>query len=135
LPTGGSALALTAGRWEPGELRGSRRVLRAPGGAIPPGDSPRTRFPSFARRCVARQLATALTAARRGKHGPLNEAARGADAQRACEELPGGDEPADRALADELLRELEQAAAAFAILERPPGVRARARGLVERGDR
>ena len=28
--------ALTAGRWEPGELRGSRRVLRAPGGETPP---------------------------------------------------------------------------------------------------
>jgi RNA polymerase sporulation-specific sigma factor len=75
-------------------------------------------FPSFARRCVARQLATALTAARRGKHRPLNEAARGADAQRACEQLPGGQEPADHALADELLRELEQAAAAFTTLER-----------------
>src|SRR5438270_9313098 len=25
----------------PGELRGSRRVLRAPGGETPPGDSPR----------------------------------------------------------------------------------------------
>ena len=39
-PTGGSACAPTAGRWEPDELRGSRPVLRAPGGAIPPGDSP-----------------------------------------------------------------------------------------------
>ena len=39
-PTGGSACAPTAGRWEPDESRGSRPVLRAPGGAIPPGDSP-----------------------------------------------------------------------------------------------
>src|SRR5262249_57338364 len=39
--TGASACALTAGRWEPGEPRGSRRVLRAPGGETPPGDSPR----------------------------------------------------------------------------------------------
>jgi len=39
--TGGSARAPTAGRWEPDELRGSPPVLRAPGGAIPPGDSPR----------------------------------------------------------------------------------------------
>ena len=38
--TGGWACAPTAGRWEPGELRGSRRVLRAPGGQTPPGDSP-----------------------------------------------------------------------------------------------
>jgi RNA-directed DNA polymerase len=37
---GGSARALTAGRWEPDELRGSRPVLRAPGGETPPGDSP-----------------------------------------------------------------------------------------------
>ncbi len=29
-----------AGRWEPGELRGSRRVLRAPEGETPSGDSP-----------------------------------------------------------------------------------------------
>ena len=39
--TGAGVCALTAGRWEPGELRGSRRVLRAPGGETPPGDSPR----------------------------------------------------------------------------------------------
>src|SRR5579864_4685480 len=31
---------LTVGLWEPGESRGSRRVLRAAGGAIPPADSP-----------------------------------------------------------------------------------------------
>ncbi len=32
--------ALGLGQWEPGELRGSRRVLREPGGEIPPGYSP-----------------------------------------------------------------------------------------------
>ena len=32
------------GQWEPGELRGSRRVLRGPGGAIPPGYSPHVAF-------------------------------------------------------------------------------------------
>ena len=37
--TGDSVRALTAGRWEPGERRRSRRVLREPGGATPPGDS------------------------------------------------------------------------------------------------
>ena len=31
------------GLWEPGEGRPSRRVLREPGGAIPPGHSPETR--------------------------------------------------------------------------------------------
>ena len=41
--TGGWACALTAGRWEPGELRGSRRVLRAPEGETPSGDSPPAR--------------------------------------------------------------------------------------------
>jgi RNA polymerase sporulation-specific sigma factor len=75
-------------------------------------------FLSFARRCVASQLATALTAARRAKHQPLNDAARGDDATRSLENLPGGQEPADRALAGELLRELEQAAASFTTLER-----------------
>jgi hypothetical protein len=39
-PTGGSARAPKAGRWEPDELRGSRPVLRAPGGAIPPATHP-----------------------------------------------------------------------------------------------
>ena len=39
--TGAGACAPTAGRWEPGELRGSRRVLRAPEGETPSGDSPR----------------------------------------------------------------------------------------------
>ena len=28
------------GQWEPGEPRGSRRVLRAAGGEVPPADSP-----------------------------------------------------------------------------------------------
>jgi group II intron reverse transcriptase/maturase len=41
-PTGGSARAPTAGRWEPDDGRLSRPVLRAPGGATPPGDSPRS---------------------------------------------------------------------------------------------
>ena len=36
--------ALTVGRWEPGELRGSRRVLRAPEGETPSGDSPHRRL-------------------------------------------------------------------------------------------
>ena len=36
---------LTAGRWEPDEPRGSRPVLREPGGAIPPGYSPRGAVP------------------------------------------------------------------------------------------
>ena len=38
--TGASASNLVAGRWEPCKPRGLSTVLRAPGGAIPPGDSP-----------------------------------------------------------------------------------------------
>src|SRR6516162_6443518 len=40
LRTGGLACGRTAGQWELDEPRGSRPVLRAPGGATPPGDSP-----------------------------------------------------------------------------------------------
>jgi RNA polymerase sporulation-specific sigma factor len=75
-------------------------------------------FPSFARRCIASQLATALTAATRVKHQPLNDAAHGDDATRSLENLPGGESPTDRALAGELLQELEQTAASFTTLER-----------------
>ena len=75
-------------------------------------------FRSFARRCVGRQLATALTAARRSKHRPLNEAARGEGAVRDSQNLPGGDDPVDRALAAELLGELERAASSLSALER-----------------
>lgn len=39
-PTGGSACGREAGQWEPDEPRGSRRVLREPGGEISPGHSP-----------------------------------------------------------------------------------------------
>jgi hypothetical protein len=38
--TGTSSRAPRVGLWEPGEGRPSRRVLREPGGAIPPGHSP-----------------------------------------------------------------------------------------------
>src|SRR5260370_10243932 len=38
--TGTSSRAPKVGLWEPGEGRPSRRVLREPGGAIPPGHSP-----------------------------------------------------------------------------------------------
>src|ERR1039458_4685357 len=41
LLTGGWVCDPTAGQWEPGERRRSRRVLREPGGEIPPGHSPR----------------------------------------------------------------------------------------------
>src|SRR5690606_40592804 len=38
--TGNLTPILKAGGWEPDEPRGSRPVLREPGGAIPPGYSP-----------------------------------------------------------------------------------------------
>jgi DNA-directed RNA polymerase specialized sigma24 family protein len=66
---------------------------------------------------VAHQPATALTGRRR-KHRPLNDAARGDDAVRAWENLPGGQDPADRALAGGLPSDLEQAARALTPLER-----------------
>jgi hypothetical protein len=50
-PIGDSARAPTAGRWEPGESRGSRRVLREPGGATPPGHAPGC-LASAARDCI-----------------------------------------------------------------------------------
>src|SRR5215211_1841165 len=40
-------------------------------------------FRTFAELCVARQLASAITAARRAKHQPLSEAARGEPAEQA----------------------------------------------------
>jgi len=65
--TGGSARAQTAGRWEPDDGRLSRPVLRAPGGATPPGDSPdHRRRQRRGDRFVARgacQLASALALA------------------------------------------------------------------------
>src|SRR5918996_1394646 len=45
-------------------------------------------FHTFAELCVSRQLATALTAARRAKHQPLSEAARGETAEQASARLP-----------------------------------------------
>jgi hypothetical protein len=54
-PTGGLVCAPTAGRWEPGERRRSRRVLREPGGETPPGHSPgRVGLPTGDARCIAK---------------------------------------------------------------------------------
>jgi RNA polymerase sporulation-specific sigma factor len=76
-------------------------------------------FRTFAAMCVARQLATALKAARRHKHLALSEASRGDDAQRAWERLPAdADGPAERARARERRDQLRAAATSLSALER-----------------
>ena len=52
-PTGPSSHAPQVGLWEPGEGRPSRRVLREPGGATPPGHSPGSREPPRGNQCDA----------------------------------------------------------------------------------
>ncbi|MGH3479460.1 MAG: group II intron reverse transcriptase/maturase [Nocardioidaceae bacterium] len=61
--TGGSARVLTAGQWEPDESRGSRPVLREPGGAIPPGHSPGRLVPLAGRGCAGQGPAGRLAGA------------------------------------------------------------------------
>jgi len=75
-------------------------------------------FATFASMCVARQLASAVTAARRDKHRPLNEATGGEAADRAWACLPAREDASDRALARERLAELRAAAQGFSALER-----------------
>jgi RNA polymerase sporulation-specific sigma factor len=76
-------------------------------------------FRTFAAMCVTRQLASALTAARRRKHLALSEACRGEDAERAWERMPDrADGPAQRALARERRDELAAAGASLSALER-----------------
>jgi len=77
-------------------------------------------FSTFAAVCVARQLASALKAARRHKHLALSEASRGDDdAARAWERLPASaDGPAERALARERRDELRAAGPSLSALER-----------------
>jgi len=76
-------------------------------------------FRTFAALCVTRQLASALTAARRHKHLALSEASHGDDAERAWELLPDrADGPAERVLARERRDELRAAGASLSALER-----------------
>ena len=56
-------------------------------------------FRTFAELCVARQLASALTAAKRAKHRPLSESARGRQAELALAAVPDREEPLDRLVA------------------------------------
>jgi RNA polymerase sigma factor (sigma-70 family) len=80
-------------------------------------------FRTFAALCVTRQLASALTAARRHKHLALSEASRGDDAERAWELLPDrADGPAERVLARERRDELRAAGASLSALSWAPGL-------------
>jgi RNA polymerase sporulation-specific sigma factor len=75
-------------------------------------------FRSFAELCVARQLASALTAARRAKHGPLSESARGDQADRTLAAVPDRADSLDQVVADDRLRDLVRQAGEFSDLER-----------------
>jgi RNA polymerase sporulation-specific sigma factor len=75
-------------------------------------------FRTFAELCVARQLASALTAARRAKHRPLNESARGDQAERTVAAVPDREEPLDRLVAQDRLDDLTRLAGQFSELER-----------------
>jgi len=44
------------GQWEPGELRGSRRVLRAAEGEVPSADSPVVFIPKYRKKVIFGQI-------------------------------------------------------------------------------
>src|ERR687895_2877455 len=75
-------------------------------------------FRTFAELCIARQLAGALTAARRARHRPLSESARGDQAERTLAALPDREESFDRLVAQDRLGELTRLAGEFSELER-----------------
>jgi hypothetical protein len=87
-PTGGFDVRPTAGRWEPGERRRSRRVLREPWGETPPGHSPDGGlWPGWERSPDKRVAASPeLSEALRGVGG-AGAAARGRPASRIVERL------------------------------------------------
>jgi RNA polymerase sporulation-specific sigma factor len=75
-------------------------------------------FRTFAELCVSRQLAGAITAARRAKHRPLNEAARGDQAERTLAALPDREDPVDLLVARDRLGDLLCQAGELSELER-----------------
>ena len=75
-------------------------------------------FRTFAELCIARQLAGAISAARRAKHRPLNEAARGDQADRTLAAVPDRADPLDRLVAQDRLGDLLCLAGEFSELER-----------------
>jgi RNA polymerase sporulation-specific sigma factor len=75
-------------------------------------------FRTFAELCVSRQLAGAVTAARRAKHRPLNEAARGDQADRALAAVPDRGNALDQLVTRDRLGDLVRQAREFSELER-----------------
>jgi RNA polymerase sporulation-specific sigma factor len=75
-------------------------------------------FRTFAELCVSRQLAGAVASARRAKHQPLSESARGEQAERTLAVLSDHEEPLDQVVARERLGELTRLAGEFSELER-----------------
>jgi RNA polymerase sporulation-specific sigma factor len=75
-------------------------------------------FRTFAELCISRQLATAVTAARRAKHEPLNEAARGDQADRALAAVPDRANALDQLVAHDQLGDLVRMGRQFSELER-----------------
>jgi RNA polymerase sporulation-specific sigma factor len=75
-------------------------------------------FRTFAELCVARQLAGAISAARRAKHEPLNEAARGDQAERTSAAVPDCADLLDQLVARDRLADLVRQAGDFTELER-----------------
>lgn len=63
-------------------------------------------------------LAGALTAARRAKHQPLSESARGEQVERTLAGVPDREDPLDRLVAQDRLSELTRLAGEFSELER-----------------
>jgi RNA polymerase sigma-H factor len=75
-------------------------------------------FHTFAELCVSCQLAAAIAAARRAKHQPLNESARGDQAERALAAVPDRKDPLGHLVARDRLGDLLRHARDFSDLER-----------------
>jgi RNA polymerase sigma-H factor len=75
-------------------------------------------FRTFAELCVSRQLAGAIVATRRAKHLPLNESARGDQADRALAVVPDCADPLDQLVARDRLGDLVRQAGEFSEFER-----------------
>jgi RNA polymerase sporulation-specific sigma factor len=75
-------------------------------------------FRTFAGLCVLRHLATAVTVSRRAKHRPLNESARGDQAERTLAAVPDREDTLDQLVARDRLGDLVRQAGEFSELER-----------------
>jgi RNA polymerase sporulation-specific sigma factor len=75
-------------------------------------------FHTFAELCVSRQLAGAITAARRSKHQPLNESVRDEQAERQSAAVPDREDPLEQVVARDQLADLVRQTGEFSELER-----------------